>query len=88
MYVTYPMAAEKFGCSTATIRRRVKEMEESGLYPTGVRRVKGVEVDLEQLEDFCTVGRRKNHGIEEESDAVRNRDSIVAFNDRRNSRRI
>ena len=85
MYVTYPMAAAEFGCSIATIRRRVREMEETGLYPTAVRRVKGVEVDLEQLEVFCTVGRRK-YGVETESDSVRGSDSVVLFNDRRNSR--
>ena len=63
MYVTFRMAAAKFGCSEATIRRRVKEMEASGMYPTAIRRIKGVEVDPVQLNDYCT--RIRGRGNEE-----------------------
>ena len=59
MYCTYKMLATKFGCHESTIRRRVKEMERSGMFPTAVRRVCGVQIDDEQLERFCTIGRRK-----------------------------
>lgn len=63
MYVTFRMAAVRFSCSEATIRRRVKEMEASGMYPTAVRRIKGVEVDPVQLNDYCT--RIRGRGNEE-----------------------
>lgn len=59
MYVTYQMLAIQYGCSEATIRRRVKEMEASEMYPTAVRRVSGVQIDQEQFDRFCTIGRRK-----------------------------
>ena len=59
MYCTYKMLAKKFECHESTIRRRVKEMERSGMFPTAVRRVCGVQIDDEQLERFCTIGRRK-----------------------------
>lgn len=59
MFMTYKMLSVKFSCSESTIRRRVKEMERSGMFPTAVRRVCGVQIDDEQLERFCTIGRRK-----------------------------
>ena len=59
MYVTYSMLMTKFECSESTIRRRVREMEESGMFPYAVRRVRGVQIDDEQFEKFCTIGRRK-----------------------------
>lgn len=34
-------------------------MEESGMFPYAVRRVRGVQIDDEQFEKFCTIGRRK-----------------------------
>ena len=59
MYMTMKMLGTKFNCSIDTIRRRVKEMEASGDYPSAVRRVCGIEIDDEQFEHFCTVGRRR-----------------------------
>lgn len=59
MYMTYAMLSTKYGCSIDTIRRRVKEMEASEMYPTAVRRVSGVQIDEEQFDRFCTIGRRK-----------------------------
>lgn len=59
MYMTYAMLSTKYGCSIDTIRRRVKEMEASEMYPTAVRRVSGVQIDQEQFDRFCTIGRRK-----------------------------
>lgn len=59
MYMTYAMLSTKYECSEATIRRRVKEMEASEMYPTAVRRVSGVQIDQEQFDRFCTIGRRK-----------------------------
>lgn len=60
MYCTYKMLAVKYGCHESTIRRRVKEMEQSGMFPAAVRRVCGVQIDDEMLERFCTIGRRKH----------------------------
>lgn len=59
MWLKIGMAAAKYDCSADTISRRVKEMESSGAYPGAVRRIKGIEVDSEQFEHFCTYGRRK-----------------------------
>lgn len=59
MWKSKPMLATEHHCSVDTITRRVNEMELSGLYPGAVRRIKGVEVDSEQFEHFCTYGRRK-----------------------------
>lgn len=62
MFCSYQMLAAKFDCSESTIRRRVKEMETSGLFPGAVRRVCGVQVDDEQFEKYCTIGRRRTYG--------------------------
>ena len=59
IWLTKPMLAVQHNCSVDTISRRVNEMELSGLYPGAVRRIKGVEIDSEQFEHFCTYGRRK-----------------------------
>ena len=59
MYCTYKMLAVRFNCHESTIRRRVKEMEKSGMFPTAVRRVCGVQVDDEMFEKYCTIGRRR-----------------------------
>lgn len=59
MWLSKTMLAAEHECSVDTITRRVNEMEKSGLYPGAVRRIKGVEVDSEQFEHFCTYGRRK-----------------------------
>ena len=61
MYMTMRMLSAKFKCSQDTIRRRVKEMEASGNYPSAIRRVCGVEIDDVQFEHFCTIGRRKRN---------------------------
>ena len=61
MFCSYKMLCVKYSCSEATIRRRVKEMEASGMYPGAVRRVCGVQIDDEQFEKYCTVGRRKRY---------------------------
>ena len=66
MWMSYAMLSVKFGCSQDTIRRRVKEMERSGMFPTAVRRICGVEVDDVQLERFCTMGRRRSGDGEDE----------------------
>lgn len=59
IWLTKNMLAVKYGCSVDTISRRVNEMEASGDYPGAVRRIKGIEVDSDQFEHFCTYGRRK-----------------------------
>lgn len=64
MYCTMRMLAAEYHCSVDTIRRRVAEMERSGLYPMAVRRIKGMEIDMEQFERFCC--QRKRGGRWEE----------------------
>ena len=65
MYMTYKMLAAKFKCNESTIRRRVREMELSGMFPSAVRRVCGVQIDDEQLEKFCTIGKRGRYKDDE-----------------------
>lgn len=60
MYVDITMLALENGCSTATIRRIVREMEKSGNYPTAVRRCGVTKVDSEAFEHY--VRRRKRGG--------------------------
>lgn len=62
MWMTLKMLAFKHGCSEDTIRRRMREMEASGLYPRAVRRLCGVEIDSDALEDFCTIRRGIENG--------------------------
>jgi DeoR/GlpR family transcriptional regulator of sugar metabolism len=82
MYVTYKMLAHEYGCSESTIRRRVKEMELSGMYPTGVRRICGVTVDQEQFEEYCSKGRAR--GSEYESKTICSGSGNIVGYDRRN----
>ena len=63
MYVTRKMLAVKYGCSESTIRRITDEMEASGMYPRAARRIKGVEFDDEQFEEYCTRRRRNEKTI-------------------------
>jgi DeoR/GlpR family transcriptional regulator of sugar metabolism len=53
------MLSTKYACSESTIRRRVREMEESGMFPLAIRRVCGVMVDDEMFERFCCLRRRE-----------------------------
>ena len=63
MWMTIPMMSIKYGCSIDTIRRRVKEMRDTGRYPTAIRKICGVEIETEEFERFCVErGRKKNAG--------------------------
>lgn len=60
MYVTKQMLAAENNCSVRTISRIVSEMEQSGRYPMAIRRVKGVQVNREQFEQYvCSRGRKE-----------------------------
>ena len=59
MWVSMAMLSTKYACSESTIRRRVREMEESGMFPLAIRRVCGVMVDDEMFERFCCLRRRE-----------------------------
>lgn len=62
MWMTVPMMASKYECSIDTIRRRVKEMRETGRYPTAIRKICGVEIETEEFERFCVERGRKDAG--------------------------
>lgn len=46
-------------CSESIIRKRVREMEKTGLYPQGVKQLGGVKIDVAQFEDFIFRRRRE-----------------------------
>lgn len=46
-------------CSESIIRKRVREMEKTGLYPQGVKQLGGLKVDAAQFEDFIFRRRRE-----------------------------
>ena len=62
MFLSIKMLATKYGCSVDTIRRRVKEMRDTGRYPTAIRKICGVEVETEEFERFCVERGRKDAG--------------------------
>lgn len=55
-YMTPKMIATIYGCSESTIRRRMIEMEATGRYPYGLRKVKGTEISREDFDDFVCRG--------------------------------
>ena len=57
MYLTKKMLADKNEVSVATVSRILREMEESGKYPTAARRCGKVTIDEEAFEHY--VRRRK-----------------------------
>lgn len=59
MYVEISMIAAKNGCCDATVRRIVREMEESGSYPTAVRRCGITKVDADAFEHYIQRRKRK-----------------------------
>lgn len=62
MWMTIAMLAARYSCSLDTIRRRVKEMRDTGRYPMAIRKICGVEVETEEFERFCVERGRKNAG--------------------------
>lgn len=60
MYVSMSMLATQEGCSTATIRRIVKEMKDSGNYPTAIRRAGRMLIDTECFEHYVRRRERKH----------------------------
>ncbi|MBR5300265.1 MAG: hypothetical protein IKU36_08460 [Bacteroidales bacterium] len=60
MYVSMSMLATQEGCSTATIRRIVKEMKDSGNYPTAIRRAGKTLIDADSFEHYVRRRERKN----------------------------
>lgn len=60
MYVSVKMLAAQEGCSVSTISRIVKEMRESGRYPTAIRRAGKVQVSTEDFEDYVRRRERKH----------------------------
>ena len=73
MYVTRKMLAVKYGCSESTIRRITDEMEASGMFPRAARRVKGVEFDDEQFEEYCIRRRRHENTLHGTDDGLLHR---------------
>ena len=65
MYVSIKVLAEKEGCSTSQVYRNVREMEDSCLYPQGVKESGGLKIRIEDYDDFLCRRRRKKVGREE-----------------------
>lgn len=59
MYVTTKMLAEMEGCSVKTIDRIRMRMEDSGLYPNGVKRTGTIKINVEDFNDFALKERRE-----------------------------
>jgi hypothetical protein len=59
MYVEPLMLATKYDCSIATISRCIREMEDSGRYPTAVQRIGRIKVDDEAFDHFTKTRKRK-----------------------------
>lgn len=60
MYLTKKMLADKNDISVATVSRILREMDESGNYPTVARRCGKVTIDEEAFEHYV---RRRKRGI-------------------------
>ena len=60
MYLTKKMLADKNDISVATVSRILREMEESGNYPTAARRCGKAIIDEEAFEHYV---RRRKRGI-------------------------
>lgn len=57
IYMTPEQIAKLYNVSPSTIRRRAKEMEATGRYPFGFRRVrKYTEISREDFDDFVCRG--------------------------------
>lgn len=50
--------AERSGCSESLIRKRVREMEETGRYPEAVKQLGGLKVNAQDFDDFIYRRRR------------------------------
>ena len=48
-------------CSESIIRKRVREMERTGLYPQGVKQLGGIKINVEDFEDYIYRRRRKRN---------------------------
>lgn len=59
MYLTKKMLADKNDVSVATVSRILREMEESGNYPTAARRCGKVTIDDEAFDHFTKTRKRK-----------------------------
>lgn len=46
-------------CSESIIRKRVREMEKTGLYPQAVKQLGGIKINVEQFEDYIYRRRRE-----------------------------
>ena len=60
MYLTKKMLADKNDVSVATASRILREMEESGNYPTAARRCGKVTINEDDFEHYV---RRRKRGI-------------------------
>jgi predicted site-specific integrase-resolvase len=59
MYLTKKMLADKNDVSVPTVNRIIREMEESGNYPTAIRRCGRVTIDEEAFEHYVRRRKRK-----------------------------
>ena len=50
--------AERSGCSESLIRKRVREMEETGRYPEAVKQLGGLKVNAQDFDNFIYFRRR------------------------------
>lgn len=64
MYVSIKVLAEREGCSASQVYRNVREMEDSGLYPQGVKESGGLKINVDNYDDFLCRRRRKKIGRE------------------------
>jgi DNA-binding Lrp family transcriptional regulator len=53
MYKSYTEVAKILGCSARTVQRKVKEMMESGDYPSRTVLLNPKRVDLDAVIDYC-----------------------------------
>lgn len=60
MYVSLEMMATKYSVSVATVRRIIKEMEQSGRYIGAIKRVGKTEVNDEDFEHYVCRRKRRN----------------------------
>lgn len=65
MYVSIKDLAVREGCSVSQVYRNVREMEDSGLYPQGVKESGGLKIRVEDYDDFLCRRRRIKVGREE-----------------------
>ena len=63
MYVSLEMMATKYSVSVATVRRIIKEMEQSGRYIGAIKRVGKTEVNDEDFEHYVCRRKRKKKEV-------------------------